>query len=54
MEAIFVEKREFVLTVRAEPPHVKRRMRAHPTWQLDRLCDDLLAQHTNEEDVLGQ
>ena len=50
----FVEKREFVLTVRAEPPDEKRRMRAHPTWQLERLCDDVSAQHTNEADVLGQ
>ena len=52
--AIFIVGRGLVLTVRVTRPHVKRRMCTHPTWQLDRVCAALSAQHTIGADVLGQ
>ena len=54
MGVIFIVGRRLLLTVRAVTPNVKRRMRAHLTWQLDRVCVALSAQHTNMADVLGQ
>ena len=54
MGVIFIVGRGPVLTVRAETPHVKRRIRTHPTWQLDNVYVALSAQHTKRADVLGQ
>ena len=52
--AIFIVGRGLVLNVRAETPHEKRRLRTHPTRQLDLLCVALSAQHAKGADVLGQ
>ena len=41
--AISIVGRSLVLTVRADAPYVERRMRAHPTWQLDRVYVSLPA-----------
>ena len=47
MGAIFIVGRGLVLTVRVETPHARRRIRAHPTWQLDRVFVALSA-HTRK------
>ena len=52
--AIYIVRRGLVLTVRAETPHVERRMRVHLTWKLDRVCVALSEQHTKGTDIIGQ
>ena len=52
--AIFIVRRGIVLKVRAETPHLERRMRANLMWYLDRVCVALSAQYTKGTDIFRQ
>ena len=50
---ISVRGRNRVLVVRAEPTHIKRRMRSHPTWQFHRVRIASAMQYTEWPNKLG-